>query len=133
MAVGTFGRTILSSDPAARDTDDDEVILRQWCAHTLQTRPGTLRTAPEHGIDLPGMLLQGVTPEALVSIPAMVKAALERGKRVARAKVTATRTNLGGGKVGLHLQIEVTPVKGAAINFTHTVGPDLADQINRGA
>lgn len=131
--MGTFGRTIVTADPAARDTTDDAVTLMQWCQHTLQTKRGTLRTAPDHGIDLPGMLLQGITPEAWVSIPASVKAALERGRRVASAKVTPERVNLGGGKVQLRLTIEVKPVTGQAVNFTFTPGADLADQINRGA
>lgn len=132
--MGIYGRTINTADPFFGETEDDEVILRQWIAHTLQTRPGTLRTRPEHGVDLPGMLLASLTPTERVAIPAMVKTSLEAGRRVSTASVTLVETPLGGGRVALSLDIEVTPANGGpGVTYTHQVDDSLADYMITGA
>lgn len=120
-----YGRTIQTNDPNAGETEDDEEILRQWCVHTLQTRKGTLETDPEHGFDLPA-LGAALTDAQRVSIPAAAQAALERGRKVARARVEIDWTALGGGRLALSLKIEVWPAKGGpSVSFTHAVDEEL--------
>lgn len=124
--MGLYGRTIVLSDPNAGETEDDATILIQWCISTLRTKPGTLRTRPDHGVDLPSLLLQGLTPAARLSLPAMAKAALERGRRVSAATVDLVETPLGGGKVALSLAISVVPSTGGpAVKFTYDLSTDL--------
>lgn len=131
--MGLYGRTISSADPWARATEDDATILMDWCVHTLQTKPGTLTSAPEHGLDLPGQLLAGLTPATRIALPQMAKAALERGRKVASAKVELVETPLGGGRVAISLRIEVKPATGGpAVSFTHAVDGTLADDIQQG-
>lgn len=123
-----YGKTIRTADPFAAETEDDEEILRQWCAHTLNTRKGTVETDPDHGFDLPGLLVSGLTAAQRAAIPAAAKAALERGRKVARAEASLVETNLGGGRVSLALQIEVWPAKGGpAVTFTHPVDDSIGD------
>ncbi len=83
-----FGTTVVTADPFFGETSDDSVSLIQWCEQTLTSKPGYLRTAPEQGCDLAGLLVSGLTAAAQVSLPAMAKAALERGRRVSSATVT---------------------------------------------
>lgn len=133
--MGIFGTGLDTSDPFfRRTTDDDTATLIQWAQHTLTSRPGYLRTAPDQGCDLAGMLLGGYTPEAQVAIPAAAKAALERGRRVASATVTPTKVSLGVGLVGVALQIEIVPASGGpTVTFTHTIDPAAADYMIKGA
>ena len=133
VALAIYGRTIVTADLFGGETEDPSVILLQWCMHTLQTKPGTLRTAPDHGIDLPGLLLAGLTDAARVAVPAAVEAALERGRRVRSAKATMVETSIGGGKISLALHVEVQPVTGPGISFSYPIGADLADTMNKGA
>jgi hypothetical protein len=127
----SYGRTIRTADPYAGATEDDPTILQQWCTQTLQTRRGTLRTAPDHGWD-PPPLLGALTPPQRLAVAASAKAALERGRKVASAKVTLTETALGGGRIALALALEVKPRTGDAISFTHAVDDTLADDILKG-
>lgn len=134
-----YGRTIKLDDPRAGETEDDAEILIQWCLSTLQTKPGTLRTRPEHGVDLPSLLLAGLTDAARVSLPAMAQAALERGRRVSAAQVDLVETPIGGGKVAVSLAISIVPSKGGPnVKFTYDVGTAastqaLADYMIKGA
>jgi hypothetical protein len=127
-----YGRTIAAGDLWARATTDDARILIDWCINTLSTKPGTVKRAPEHGFLRPD-LAAGLTTTQRAAIEANAKAALERGRKVASATVSASVTNLGGGRMAVALRCEVKPSTGGpAVTFTHTVDATLAADIIRG-
>jgi hypothetical protein len=131
--AGRFGRTLVTSDPWGSTTDDESKVLMQWCQHTLRTKKGTFPKDPDHGIDLPATLLAGLTKADRLSLPAMVKAALERGRKVDSATVDLIETPLGGGKVALAFRISVQPASGGApVEFTHVLDDTLIQYLTKG-
>lgn len=111
--MGFYGKAIDDTSPFFASTENDETILSQAIARRLATKRGSIWTTPDYGLALTEYVLAGLTTEALATIPAEVKAELEKDERIASLAVAPPiRSTLPGGGQSLRLSLTVTPSKG---------------------
>src|SRR5262245_31514712 len=101
MAGGLLGPGIAFDDydPFFGTTDDPPVNLAQAIERRLDTKRGTLPSAPEYGLRVRDYLLAPLTPDALDRIPLEVQAQVELEDDVDHARVSATTTRDAFGTV----------------------------------
>lgn len=128
-----FGESIdIRSQFFARLTGDQR-ILAQAVVMRLDTKKGTLWTAPDYGLSLADYVEQGITADALARIPGDVRAELEKDERIEGVIVAASTTKNPGGGYSLILDIRITPAGGASFSMTLAVDHLTIQLLMKGA
>lgn len=128
-----FGESIdIRSQFFARLTGDQR-ILAQAVVMRLDTKKGTLWTAPDYGLSLADYVEQGITADALARIPGDVRAELEKDERIEGVVVSASTTKNPGGGYSLILDIRITPAGGASFSMTLAVDQLTIQLLMKGA
>jgi phage baseplate assembly protein W len=128
-----FGETIDIRSPFFARLTGDQRVLAQAVLMRLDTKKGTLWTAPDYGISISDYVELGITADALARIPGDVRAELEKDERIEGAVVTASTTKNPGGGYALVLDIKITPAGGTVFSMTIAVDQLTIQLLTKGA
>jgi hypothetical protein len=128
-----FGETIDITSPFFARLTGDQRILAQAAMMRLDTKKGTLWTAPDYGLSLSDYVEKGITADELARIPGDIQAELEKDERVEGVIVTATTTRQSGGGYALILDIRITPSGGTSFSMTVSVDALTIQMLTKGA
>lgn len=130
-----YATSVDTTSPLLRSLTDDSKILQQWVELQLRTALGFYWSAPEVGGDVVALVLRGLTPQQLATIPGQIEAALSYDQRIASVDVVATTTYTGLGAVALKLAIKVTPKAASVAPFSLAAiaSGDVINTVSRGA
>jgi hypothetical protein len=130
VGVGLYGETVDTTSPTFARLTDDARILQQAIELCLQTRRGSLWSAPDYGRSLRAWLLVGLRPDQVAALPQDIASGLEQDERIAHATVRVT--SVAARSIVLAITVYARGSAGTPYAFVATVTPDLVQVQLRG-
>lgn len=128
-----FGETLDITSPFFARLTGDQRVLAQAVRMRLDTKKGTLWTAPDYGLSLSDYVERGITADELARIPGDVRAELEKDERIDGVVVNASTTKTSSGGYSLILDIRITPSGGTEFSMTLAVDQLTIQLLTKGA